>query len=40
MPLMIRHVDNPEFRVLFSTATQLSSVEDVDFVKNLQLDIQ
>lgn len=40
MPLMIRHVDYPEFRVLFSTATQLSSIEDVDFVKNLQLDIQ
>jgi hypothetical protein len=38
--LMIRHIDNPEFRILFSTATQLSSIEDVDFVKNLQLDIQ
>lgn len=40
MPLMIRHVDYPEFRFLFSTATQLSSIEDVDFVKNLQLNIQ
>lgn len=39
MPLMIRHVECPEFRVLFSTATQLSSIEDVDFVKNLQLNI-
>jgi hypothetical protein len=39
MPLMIRHIDNPEFRILFSTATQLSSIEDVDFVKNLQLNI-
>lgn len=39
MPLMIRHVDYPEFRFLFSTATQLSSIEDVDFVKNLQLNI-
>jgi hypothetical protein len=39
MPLMIRHIDNPEFRILFSTATKLSSIEDVDFVKNLQLNI-
>ena len=39
MPLMIRHVDYPEFKILFATATQLSSIEDVDFVKNLQLNI-